>query len=501
VSTADFLEEPSLCSILLWAGRSQRRRLDRLNEGPRALSGTGTDLTNQAKDGLYNLLVAAKGGAWDRQEAVLDAKRFLELTDDDLHKRFQALDDRAIGELKTLPTLFAYETSVGANARVGWITEILPVSGRVQITFKFDASIAPVTPDRILDLRWRLQIGEWQMNRTHWAVKKAHLLDVLRKGTATVAAAKASRGEYSFSRQTILRACDILGSLLSHGELDRFLLEVGIHDINAGKDRGSKVQRTTAIAEYVFSHPDAQTVEGEGLALVVVRRAAKADPDYPAERYGIDVTTRTGFWNGLQLDGYSFASGGIVATVEEEGPTAPPYATAAAGRSAVSSPVPALIVRKTSTRMNTVKPKIFIVHGRDNGAKYEVAHFLQQLELEPVILHERPNAGRTLISKFQEESADIHFAVVLMTPDDIGNLAGSPTPNPRARQNVIFELGFFIGKLGAGKVCALVSGGVERPSDFEAIVYVEYGAGTTWKSELARELRHAEIKFDPNRVF
>jgi predicted nucleotide-binding protein len=60
------------------------------------------------------------------------------------------------------------------------------------------------------------------------------------------------------------------------------------------------------------------------------------------------------------------------------------------------------------------------VHGRDNASKHEVARFIQQLELEPVILHERSNGGRTLISKFQEESADIAFAVVLMTPDDVG---------------------------------------------------------------------------------
>ena len=138
--------------------------------------------------------------------------------------------------------------------------------------------------------------------------------------------------------------------------------------------------------------------------------------------------------------------------------------------------------------MVTASPaKVFIVHGRDNGAKHEVARFLERLGIEPVILHERPNKGRTLISKFQEESADIRFAVVLMTPDDVGGVVGG-TQQPRARQNVIFELGFFLGQLGADRVCALFSGNIERPSDFEGVVYVEYGTNTAWKTDLAREL-------------
>ena len=145
------------------------------------------------------------------------------------------------------------------------------------------------------------------------------------------------------------------------------------------------------------------------------------------------------------------------------------------------------------------KPKIFIVHGRDPLIKTEVARFLTKINLEPVILHERPNGGRTLIAKFQEESADIQFAIVLMTPDDVGGLV-SASQQPRARQNVIFELGFFIGKLGAGKVCALVKGAIERPSDFDAVVYTSYDDAGAWKLELARELKHAKIPFNEQEV-
>ncbi|MDO3444227.1 nucleotide-binding protein [Agrobacterium sp. V1] len=92
--------------------------------------------------------------------------------------------------------------------------------------------------------------------------------------------------------------------------------------------------------------------------------------------------------------------------------------------------------------------KVFLVHGRDNETKNEVARFLERIGIEVIILHERPNLGRHLLTKFQEEAGDVGFAVVLITPDDEGGLAGGTASEPRARQNVIFELGFFIGRLG-----------------------------------------------------
>lgn len=116
---------------------------------------------------------------------------------------------------------------------------------------------------------------------------------------------------------------------------------------------------------------------------------------------------------------------------------------------------------------------------------------------------DQPNIGRTLYAKFIERAEQAAYAVVIMTPDDIGGLAGTPTDRlrPRARQNVIFELGFFVGKLGPNRVCALLAGDVEKPSDFEAVVYISYGANTNWRNDLARELRAASIDFDHSKVF
>lgn len=299
---------------------------------------------------MYNLLVTAAAEAWDKPHYVLDFSRYLEHTDDDVRQRLKALDEMNIAELSKLPALFAYETKVDAPARVGWIADIQRRQREIRITPRFDAAIPPIAPERIESLKWELQIDDWEMSRTHWAVKTGDLFVAL------------------------------------HGR-------------------------------------------------------------------------------------------------KQDDPVVPPY----------EAPV-------TNQAPRLLGDKVFIVHGRDDGAKHEVARFLEQVGIEAVILHERPNGGRTLITKFQEESAGIPFAVVLMTPDDIGGLAGE-AQRARARQNVIFELGFFIGKLGTAKVCALLAGDIEKPSDFDAVVYIQYGPSTGWKTELARELRHAGVRLDPNRVF
>jgi hypothetical protein len=147
-----------------------------------------------------------------------------------------------------------------------------------------------------------------------------------------------------------------------------------------------------------------------------------------------------------------------------------------------------------------ISNKVFIVHGRDNDAKNEVARFLSKIGLEEIILHERPNQGRHLLTKFQEESDGASFAVVLMTPDDEGGLPGV-TPQKRARQNVVFELGFFIGRMGAPRVAALFKGDIEKPSDFDGVGYIQLDPVGAWKGLLARELKAAKMPFDAAKVF
>lgn len=148
--------------------------------------------------------------------------------------------------------------------------------------------------------------------------------------------------------------------------------------------------------------------------------------------------------------------------------------------------------------------RVFLVHGQDEAMKQSTARTLERLGLEPVILHERPNQGRTIIEKFSDYS-DVGFAVVLLSPDDIAHAAaGLPNQQnrPRARQNVIFELGFFIGKLGRKRVAALYKQATDfdLPSDYSGVLYIPYDDAGRWRFELVKELRMASFRIDANKV-
>jgi len=142
--------------------------------------------------------------------------------------------------------------------------------------------------------------------------------------------------------------------------------------------------------------------------------------------------------------------------------------------------------------------RVFIVHGHDEGSREAVARFLKGIGFETVILHEQPNKGQTIIEKF-EAHGNVGFVVVLLTPDDTGSEAGNP-PLARARQNVILEWGYFIGKLGRSRVCALKKGEVELPSDILGIVWESFDEHGGWKQKLAHELSAAGFEIDWNKV-
>ena len=144
--------------------------------------------------------------------------------------------------------------------------------------------------------------------------------------------------------------------------------------------------------------------------------------------------------------------------------------------------------------------KVFVIHGHDEAARETVARFLERLELTPIILHEQPNQGRTIIEKFEDHS-DVGFAIVLLTPDDIGAAArDKDNLKPRARQNVILELGFFIGTLGRQRVCILVKDTVETPSDYDGVVYTILDGAKGWQVKIIQELKAAGFSVDANRV-
>lgn len=136
------------------------------------------------------------------------------------------------------------------------------------------------------------------------------------------------------------------------------------------------------------------------------------------------------------------------------------------------------------------KRNVFIVHGRDNEAKQEVSRFVESLGLKAIILHEQASGGRTIIEKIEHYSGEADFALVLYTPCDKGRGASETTVHPRdrARQNVVFEHGYLMAKLGRENVCALVKGQIETPNDVSGVVYVDLDVAGAWKASVAKEL-------------
>ena len=156
----------------------------------------------------------------------------------------------------------------------------------------------------------------------------------------------------------------------------------------------------------------------------------------------------------------------------------------------------------SDTHFSTFGNEVFIVHGRDDGIKETVARFIEKLNLKATILHEQPSGGQTIIEKLEKHASKAGFAIVLLTPDDIGSLKDEieDESKPRARQNVVFELGYFMGKLGRERVCPLFKGKIEKPSDIDGVIYVPMD-GEGWKLQLGKEMKNAGFPVDMNKIF
>lgn len=298
---------------------------------------------------MFNFLVSYSPDSWDLTPFDMEIKRFGEYTRDDIKNRLKSFDRNAIEELKSYICLLMTEGE-SAPSRIGYITEIKirQMTGRIGIKYHFDPILPEIPKGEIAKLKSQFDIPDYEMNRSHWAVKDEDLLETF--------------------------------------------LSVGL-----------------LTPEQVASSKSIR--EGRG---------------------NLHVPSQD------QQD----------------------------------------------------KKKIFIVHGRDNETKQEMARLIEKLGLKAIILHEQANQGMTIIEKI-ESNTDVGFSVVLYTPCDVGALSGRPNLLPRARQNVVFEHGFLIGKLGRDKVSAFVKGEVETPNDISGIVYTSLDERGAWKAELVRELRAA----------
>ena len=241
--------------------------------------------------------------------------------------------------------------------------------------------------------------------------------------------------------------------------------------------------RATSLATYALKNPDARTPEGIPLQSAIV---ARAGDHY---RSGIQVnisqkerdafklaSSRDGSLNDVTESGEDLVS--VNDGVVESRPV-PSW-----GRSSVA---PGLFDRRLR--------KVFVVHGHDENMKLAVSNFLMAIGLEPIILADQVNAGRTVIEKF-ELNAEVGYAVVLLSPDDHSPAGG----DGRARQNVILEWGYFIGRLGRSHVCALKRGNVELPSDIIGMVWENFDDHGGWKRRLLKELIEAGVAVDQQKA-
>jgi predicted nucleotide-binding protein len=146
------------------------------------------------------------------------------------------------------------------------------------------------------------------------------------------------------------------------------------------------------------------------------------------------------------------------------------------------------------------KNKVFIVHGHDGNARERTARFIEKLGFEAIILHEQASRSMTIIEKIEKYSNDVGFGIVLYTPDDMGNVKGEAEKGElkyRARQNVVFEHGFLIGKIGRENVTPLVEGEIELPNDISGIVYIN---DKDWQLDIAKEMKAAGYDIDFNKL-
>lgn len=232
-------------------------------------------------------------------------------------------------------------------------------------------------------------------------------------------------------------------------------------------------------------------------ATVVVERYVPGNVLGAKVAGAIEVALEGGLrWSSQRTSGHSFGFSELSASVNEAiralpwlKPKVTPQET---------SPEPATPEPKPETAPPPTTKRVFIVHGHDNGTKEEVARFLGKIGLEPIILHEQSDRGRTIIEKLEGHD-DVSFAVALLTPDDSGTAKREPDAvRDRARQNVIFEFGYFVAKLGRKNACALVKDGVEIPSDYSGVLYIPMDSGGAWRFLLIRELRAAGFDVDAN---
>lgn len=300
---------------------------------------------------MFNLFISYDPESWKSSSYNCERSRaVVEYTADEISERYKFFDENAIRELKSFPTLFVTENE-STDSRIGYITDIRLRSDSIVIDFEFDPILPALPIGAIETIRVDIDLGKWELSRTHWAVKDEPIFNIL----------------------------------IKHGFLNQ-------EQVEASQQR--------------------------------------------------------------------------------------------------RAPLPPVIPPPPATGEQFNVSQVFIVHGHDEIVKLDIANFVSSLGLEPIILHMQASSSMTIIEKIEHYS-NVGFGIVLYTPCDVGSKVGDLSGKYRARQNVVFEHGYLIGKLGRPRVTAIVKGDVETPNDISGIVYVTMDADGNWKNQLQVELRGA----------
>jgi hypothetical protein len=336
------------------------------------------------------------------------------------------------------------------RAHIGRITAIQGVGADIKLMIVPCSNESAIINDDIWKVRTDLDIEQFEFSRNHWAIKDRDLFQILRSAghrfESSVAELFENRPLPAPSRSDLIDARNTIAHW-SHTKIDDFLLEAGVDDLAAERNIGSRRDRANAIIKFAIENPTATTAENSLFSAHIVRAAGTSSHDFvPQPESG-----------GTSLSGHV------------------PYPGRAAEEAPGRSP-----------------NRVFVVHGQNDSARSAIVSFLSKVGLVGIVLHEQPNMGRHLLTKFIDEAELVTFAIVLMTDDDVGGKKDFELA-PRARQNVILELGYFLSHLGQERVCALITPGLETPSDFDGIVYISMDNDGHWEAELKRELLAARM--------
>ena len=400
---------------------------------------------------MFNLIVSHWEDGPEAGPGMITKDRYLEYTSQEIINYLKDLPNDAIRAIESWPTVLMEEGRGEEKVLIGYLSEIRNNRTSVQYIFVPVETIHPINNNILWKNKLQLDIADFEFSRNHWSVKEIDLKLVLGlKGAGLIDENLLDRPELplpSTNRRTLLHAKDIVADW-SHTQIDDFLLEIGVEDLDAGRAIGSRRDRANALFEFILANPFSITAEGDLLAKLILRRTGLEEPQ---------------------------------STDTEE------------TRSPLKAPTSAADV--TTAEKERAPRRVFVVHGRDEDTKRAVVDFISRGGLEPIVLHEQPNMGRHLLTKFIEEADLATFAIVIMTDDDVGGL-NEESLSPRARQNVILELGYFLSHLKPKHVCAMKTPGLEAPSDFDGIVYLEIDEEMRWQDLLARELLAADLPFD-----